>query len=384
MLFNGFQVNPDNLPLKRPGLYQFTCLVNGKPYVGISQNVAKRNHGPDCSPRKFRNAIRKYGKANFLFEPLAYSVDAQTDWLPFAEAELITTLDAINNGYNIQAASGGVGPYGPEFSTLMKEIWDNTTPEQRTKRTTNSIKALRKWWNTSTPEQRSGLMRNTWAKRTKEERSAITKKIHASWSREELAGLADRLNAVLPFEQRSQRLKDAFAKISPEKLSARSRVGGVALATKLTKEELKEWGRQTSLRNTPEKRRDAGKKRAASLGQARLSEIGYKAADHQTPEQRHEASMKRWITRRANLAAMTPEEQYIARCRANHNLRKSPEERAENIRKGHATRRLNTARRHLIALITLYRGVVRASGSRAGRSTPFDLLRNGEVMDPCR
>ena len=154
MLFHGFQVNPNNVPLKRAGLYWITCLVNGKPYVGISQNVAGRAkaHGANgnSSPPKFRNAIRKYGKANFLFEPVAYSINDGTDWLPVVEAEWIKMLDAIKHGYNVIAANGGVGPYGKAFGEIISKSarkWQaERTPTQIvTMRANQSEGAKHRW-----------------------------------------------------------------------------------------------------------------------------------------------------------------------------------------------------------------------------------------------
>jgi hypothetical protein len=125
-LWNGFKVRSNNVPMQRPGVYRFTNLVNGKCYVGISEDVAGRckYHGPNSTP-KFGNAIRKYGREFFLCEPLFYWTDGKHDriFLMQLETELIIVHDSIRNGYNVKAADGGIGPYGPEFSELQVAGW---------------------------------------------------------------------------------------------------------------------------------------------------------------------------------------------------------------------------------------------------------------------
>ena len=131
--WNGFSIRADNVPLKLPGVYRFTCLVNGKPYVGISQDVFRRcRHHGENSPTKFRNAIRKYGRMNFLCEPLFYWTDGKPDrsFLATLEAELIASHNSVAKGYNIAERSEG-GSYGPEFSISQKAGWVERRERQR-------------------------------------------------------------------------------------------------------------------------------------------------------------------------------------------------------------------------------------------------------------
>jgi group I intron endonuclease len=117
-----FIVNPQNVPQARPGAYLVRNTVNGKCYVGIGQNVRKRvrNHERcDGTAVLLSRAVHKYGPAAFEVFPLYYSLSG-TDRLPVVEAELIRAWNSLEYGYNVQAASGAVGPYGPKFSAIAK------------------------------------------------------------------------------------------------------------------------------------------------------------------------------------------------------------------------------------------------------------------------
>ncbi len=127
--WRGFKVNPENVPMARPGVYEFRCLVNGKPYIGISgvktgvagrcRRSRERGHGGP----KFTNALRKYGTDTFVLTPLFYAIgEVDQKWLSKLEADLIVDNDSVKNGYNLQEASGAVGPYGEEFSAILREV----------------------------------------------------------------------------------------------------------------------------------------------------------------------------------------------------------------------------------------------------------------------
>jgi group I intron endonuclease len=147
----GFQADLDNLPLPRAGVYQLINQVNGKCYIGISENVARRiRTHRDAKLKKLGNAIRKYGTQKFLAHPVAYSVDERTDWLPVLEAQLIAEFDAIKNGYNVIAASNSVGPYGEEFAQIIRE-YHEAHPEIAGPR-------FKKWWQSMTPEEREAFL----------------------------------------------------------------------------------------------------------------------------------------------------------------------------------------------------------------------------------
>lgn len=147
--WRGINVRAENQPLSRPGLYVLINLINGKRYVGISQNVRRRlrehSSGTGCAPI-LAKAFRKYGNGSFVAIPLLYSIDG-TDHLPELEAAFIREFQSVSNGYNVQAASGAVGPYGESFGAILKAA--KSTPESR-KRHSEAQKKHR-----GTPEARS-------------------------------------------------------------------------------------------------------------------------------------------------------------------------------------------------------------------------------------
>jgi group I intron endonuclease len=131
---------PDPL-LPRPGIYKITNMVNGKPYIGISKNVANRvrkQHTQNSSSNtqgKLHKAYNKYGRSLFKVEPLFYyieetiSKDEINAYLIPLEVEFIILYDSVRNGYNTIESSKGYGGYGKEFSDALKTAWEN--PELR-------------------------------------------------------------------------------------------------------------------------------------------------------------------------------------------------------------------------------------------------------------
>jgi hypothetical protein len=117
----GFRALADNLPTHRPGLYLILNLLNGWPYIGIGEDLWRRlrAHAKRNSPKKLKAAIIKNGKNNFLIFPLFYAAHEGND-LPLIEADTIQTFDAIEHGYNICAAKGRIGPYGPAHSAAVR------------------------------------------------------------------------------------------------------------------------------------------------------------------------------------------------------------------------------------------------------------------------
>lgn len=117
-----FQIDPNNKPLHRPGVYLIRNLSNGKQYVGLSKDVANRlkDHacGHGCSP-VLAKAIRKYGADSFSAAPVFYSLKG-TDCLLDVETALIAEHNCIEHGYNVQAASQSYGPYGPHHAESVR------------------------------------------------------------------------------------------------------------------------------------------------------------------------------------------------------------------------------------------------------------------------
>lgn len=94
----------------KKAIYKITNLINGKIYIGQSVHPNKRfwehcNHAENnIDNYPIHNAIRKYGKENFLMEILEWIEDYDR-----REMELIKTYNSLApNGYNI--IEGGHSP----------------------------------------------------------------------------------------------------------------------------------------------------------------------------------------------------------------------------------------------------------------------------------
>lgn len=77
-----------------------------------------------------RAAVIKHGPSSFEGLPLFYSL-VGTECLPEIEASLIVSWAGRSHGYNVQAADGAVGPYGPAFSEACR--LGKAGPEPRAK-----------------------------------------------------------------------------------------------------------------------------------------------------------------------------------------------------------------------------------------------------------
>lgn len=96
------------LNLRQSGIYLITCRVNGKKYVGQSQDIGKRwrthIYHAGKPKRAIERALAKHGVSNFTFEVLCFAPLCDLDWL---ETVMITDLDSIPpNGYNIAPVGG--------------------------------------------------------------------------------------------------------------------------------------------------------------------------------------------------------------------------------------------------------------------------------------
>ena len=93
-------------------IYQITNLINGKIYIGKTNNIQKRwsNHRCSNDPNMvIARAIRKYGVDNFKFEVLYKDIPIEQ----IDELEIKTIKEKnsqVPNGYNV--ASGGQGGLG--------------------------------------------------------------------------------------------------------------------------------------------------------------------------------------------------------------------------------------------------------------------------------
>lgn len=308
-----FQVDPNNIPLPKPGMYRVTCLINGKPYIGISQNLVQRSeeHANDFkSKHKFARAVRKYGPQNFLFEPLFYWTDKNFDrfWLSQFEALTIIEYDSIKNGYNVIAANGKVGPYGEEFSKLIADWHASKTPEERRQHMRPAIEAMMA---VITPERRreqalkygsevlAERMIKWQSERTPEERSRIASE----------AGKASAA-AQTPEQRKANSNKARTAYMANTTLEQRQEIAKKTGVGKATKEQLSTWGSKgveiANNARTPEER-------------SQLASIGARALHaSRTPKQRIE------IAKKASDASV--EKYWLRRLKAVIRKIKSPEE----------------------------------------------------------
>lgn len=108
-------------------VYKITCLANKKLYIGYTKNKInyrlaqhfKAAFKNTKTSNKFHNAIKKYGKINFVIETLETFSDKNEALL--CEINTIKFLNSINDGYNT-LTGGDCGPetFGP-LSTEHKQ-----------------------------------------------------------------------------------------------------------------------------------------------------------------------------------------------------------------------------------------------------------------------
>ena len=105
------------------GIYKITNKVNGKCYIGQSQDIATRFREHKYllrrnkyGNRKIQNAWNKYGEGNFTFEVIE---ECTVDELDEKEMKYIKEYDSHYNGYN--NTDGGGGIRGWKHSEEFKE-----------------------------------------------------------------------------------------------------------------------------------------------------------------------------------------------------------------------------------------------------------------------
>ena len=134
------------MTLKIYSIYKATCTLNGKMYIGYSEDFSKRKDGHKaCSKRKknkenaFYKAIREFGWDNFTWEIIYEGSDSNHTMNvmePYFIAEYHTYIDdPLCNGYN--STKGGGYSYGCAEETKRKISQANKgskrTPEEKAK-----------------------------------------------------------------------------------------------------------------------------------------------------------------------------------------------------------------------------------------------------------
>lgn len=93
-------------------IYKTTNQVNGKIYVG--QHFTSADDGYLGSGKILKQAIKKYGKENFVRESIEF---CNPDTLDEREVYWIDALSATNTeiGYNISLGGNGIGKHSNEI-----------------------------------------------------------------------------------------------------------------------------------------------------------------------------------------------------------------------------------------------------------------------------
>lgn len=141
IIWRGFQVYANNVPMPMPGVYRFTNLIYGKVYIGMSKTSIEKRCGqhPSISIKKLADDIYDLGKRSFLCEPLFYITPELRDrwfniqnFLYEIEANHIKINDSIVNGYNtVESSAGGSGSLGDSWAA--KNLTARRTRSEREK-----------------------------------------------------------------------------------------------------------------------------------------------------------------------------------------------------------------------------------------------------------
>lgn len=289
-----FKFEPQNQPLRRPGVYLIRNIVSGKSYVGISKNIARRltehARGRGFAPI-LAKAVKKYGADQFIAEPLFYSLDG-TDCLLEIETALIAEYNCIDHGYNVQAASKSYGPYGPAFALAVKQAHAKPETKERMRqvlqrlaadpdfcsRRDERIRALAK-----DPEVRAKSTASLRATLATPESKALRSKISKAKTPEEISARTEKMRATMA----TQEFKEKRSRASRE---VQSRAG--------MRERISEANRKTM--STPEfKAKRSAISRAMQTPEliARKAEITRAAFARPEVKARQRAALvgRRWI-----------------------------------------------------------------------------------------
>ena len=100
-------------------VYRITCGVNGKHYIGISNDIARRYNehvmragavGGKGYDYKLSRALRKYGEDSFIVTPMLYG---PREFCALIEVSYIGLYDSYENGYNSSLGGEGSSFYVP-------------------------------------------------------------------------------------------------------------------------------------------------------------------------------------------------------------------------------------------------------------------------------
>lgn len=186
-------------------VYRVTCTLNQKQYHGQTVNPAERfaHHlREDSHCHALRNAVKKYGRDNFIFEIVARA-DSKEQLDELEKQFVATSVSPV--GYNLKEGGANGRPSleaRKRMSDRQSEI--QARPEVRAKNSEGVKKAMAR----PDVKKRLGASLKEYAKRpgVKEAKSQLMKEVHARLGEK---------------EKRSQAQKDVWASYSNEERQAR-------------------------------------------------------------------------------------------------------------------------------------------------------------------
>lgn len=135
-------------------VYKATCIINGKPYIGITKHKLQKRKAQHLNLALYHNskiifhkALRKHGEENFTWEIIDEVVDRSD--AEIKEIYYIEFYNSLftNNGYNV--AKGYVNPFFKETQKKKEEItpWNKNLKDCYSEETLNRMSiSLKKTW----------------------------------------------------------------------------------------------------------------------------------------------------------------------------------------------------------------------------------------------
>ena len=207
--FHGFCVYPNNVPMRRPGVYKFTRRGTSRSYIGLSTDVYFRTRYHSASPsstRRFSRALAKYGRSAFVLEPLFYLIADEVEWLLYYECLFIVENDTIRKGYNATLSFRALMRQYKEDHHLVAQALANPALQK--------AMAAADTYSPRTREQQAASMR-AYYKEHPEAATAKSEMWKALWADPEVAAKLRTLRADPDYEA-NRRAKIKAGMVTPE------------------------------------------------------------------------------------------------------------------------------------------------------------------------